>query len=94
MCHLYKFKFVQNKSAAYMHEVFRSAENMRINMRNSFLKLNHPFRKTSTGQKGLSYIGPTIWNRIPEIFKKTKNLNTFKHMMKHYYLNDVSNPNL
>ena len=88
------FKFAQNKCPAYMNEVFRPAENMRINTRNSFLKLNHPFRKTSTGQKGLSYIGPAIWNRIPEIIKKTRNLNTFKHKMKHYYLNDLSNPNL
>ena len=67
---------------------------MRINTRNGFLKLNHPFRKTSTEQKGLSYIGPAIWNKIPEIIKKTRNLNTFKHKMKHYYLNDLSNPNL
>ena len=77
-----------------MNEVFRMAENMRINMRNSFLKLNHHFRKTSTRQKSLSYIGPTIWNRIPEIIKKNRNLNTCKHKMKHYYLNDLYNPNL
>ena len=88
------FKFVQNKCPAYMNEVFRPAENIRINTRNSFLKLNQPFRKTSTRQKGLSYIGPAIWNRISEIFKKIRNLNTFKHKMKHYYLNDLSNPNL
>ena len=42
----------------------------------------------------MPYIGPAIWNRIQEILKKTKNLNTFKHKMKHYYLNDLSNPNL
>ena len=77
-----------------MNEVFRLAENMRINARNSFLTLNHLFQKTSTKQKGLSYIGPAIWNRISEIFKKIRNLNTFKHKMKHYYLNDLSNPNL
>ena len=67
---------------------------MRINTRNSFLKLNHPLQKASTGQKGLSCIGPAIWNRIPEIIKKTRNLNTFKHKTKRYYLNDLSNPNL
>ena len=88
------FKFVQNKCPAYMNEVFRSAENMRINKRNTSLNLNHPFRKTSTGQKGLSYIGPAIWNIIPEIIKKTRNLNTFQHKMKHYYLNDLSYRNL
>ena len=64
-----------------MNEVFRPTENIRINTRSSFLKLNHPFRKSSTGKKGLSYIGPTIWNRIPEILKKTKNWNTFRHKM-------------
>ena len=67
------FKFVQNKCPAYMNEVFRPAENIRINTRNNYLKLSHPFRKTSTGQNGLSYIGPAIWNRIPEILKKPKN---------------------
>ena len=61
--------------------------------RNSYFKLNHTFRKTSTGQNDLSYIGPVIWNKIPEILRKTRKLNTFKHMMKHYYLNDLSNDN-
>ena len=88
------FKFVLNKCPAYMNVVFRPAENMRIRARNSLLKQNHPFRKTSTGQKVLSHIGLPIWNRVPQIFKKTRNLNTFKHKMEHYYLNDLSNPNL
>ena len=39
------FKFVQNKCPVYMNEAFRLAENLRINTRNSFLKLNH-FEKT------------------------------------------------
>ena len=58
-------------------EVLRQAENIRITMRNSYLKLSNPFKKTSTGKNSLSYIGPAIWNRISEILKKTKNLNTF-----------------
>ena len=47
------FKFIQNKRPAYMNEVFRPAENIRIDTRNNF-------GKTSTGQNGLSYIGPAI----------------------------------
>ena len=82
-----------SKQMPSLHE-WSLAENMRIKARNSFLKLNHSFRKTSTRPKGLSYFGPAIWDRIREIIKKTRNLNTFKHMMKHYYLNDLSNPNL
>ena len=43
-----------------MNEVLRPAENIRINIRNSYLELSHPFRRTSTGQNGFSYIGPAI----------------------------------
>ena len=82
------FKFVQNKCPVYMNKVFRLAENIIINTRNSYLKLSILFRKTSTGQNGLSNIGPAVWNRIPEILKKTKNWNTFKHRMEHCNLND------
>ena len=32
------FKFVQNKCPAYMDKVFRPPENIRINMRNSYVK--------------------------------------------------------
>ena len=70
------------------------SDRLKINMRNSCLKLSHPLRKTSTRQNGLSYAGHAIWNRIPEILKKIKNLNTFKHKMKDYYPYDFSNPNL
>ena len=37
------FKFVQNKCPAYMNEVSRSDETIRISTRNSYLKLSHPF---------------------------------------------------
>ena len=77
-----------------MNKFFTTAEKMRTNTRNSFLKLKHPFRKTSIGQKGLFYIGPAIWNRFQEIFKKTRNLNAIWYNMKHYYLNNLSGPNL
>ena len=53
-----------------MNEIFRPVKNIRINTRNNYLKLNHPFRKTSTGQNGLSYIGSAIWNIIQETLKK------------------------
>ena len=56
-------------------EVFRQAENTRTTTRNSYPKLSDPLQKTSTGQNSLSYIGPAIWKKIPEILK-TKNLNT------------------
>ena len=62
-----------------MNEIFRPVENISINTRNSYL--NHPFRKTSTRQKGLPYVGPAIWNKVPEILNKTKNLNTYTNLL-------------
>ena len=94
MYHVYSIQICSKQMPSLYEWSFQTGWNMRINTRNSFLKLNHPFRKASTGQKGLSYIGPAIWNRIPEIIKKTRNLNTLKQKMKNYYPNDLSNPNL
>ena len=35
--------------------------------------------ETNMGQKAISFIGPSLWNSLPELIKKTDNLNTFKH---------------
>ena len=64
-----------------------NAPHCRVDTRNNFAKLKHPFRKTNTGQKSLSYIGPSLWNNLPETIEKTNNLNTFKHNVKSLYLN-------
>ena len=46
-------------------------------LRNSYQTLQQPFRKTNTGQNALSFIGPTLWNKVPEEIKRTTNLNVF-----------------
>ena len=55
-----------------MNEAFRSAENIRISTRNSYLKLSHHFRKTSTGQNGLSYLGPLFGKEFQKFWRKPK----------------------
>ena len=81
------FKFVNKNCPFYLNEIFEFAPHCRIDTRNSLAKLKHPFRKTNTGQKTLSCIGPSLWNNLPETIKKTNNLNTFKHNVKSLYLN-------
>ena len=66
------FKFVQNKCSAYVNEVFSSAENIRINARNSYLELSHPFWKTSTGQNGLSLLGLLFGTEFQKFWRKPK----------------------
>ena len=50
------FKFDQKKCPTYTNEVFRLAENIRINTRNSFIKLNHLFQKKPVPDKKVCLI--------------------------------------
>ena len=69
MCHVYSIQ-ICSKQMPSLYDVFRPAENMRMKTRNSFLKLNHPFQKTSTRQKGLPYIGPAIGTEFQKFLRK------------------------
>ena len=62
-------------------------------LRNSYQKLQQPFRKTNTGQNALSFIDRALWNRAPEEIKITTSLNTFKHNLKKHYLKELGKSN-
>ena len=73
----------------YLNEVFDVAIEKNFQLRASFQKLKCQFRKTNAGQLALSCISPTFWNKTPGTLKPTKNLNTFKHKLKKYFLNQL-----
>ena len=62
----------------------------RIESKSYFFKLKVLFRKTNMRQKGLSYIGPSLWNNLPGSMKKTNVLNTFEHELKKKYLGSLA----
>ena len=76
------FKYVNNACPYCMKEVFEYASQGRISSRNNYARLKVPFRKTTMGQKSLSYIGPSVWNKLPSSMKRNIALNTFKHGLK------------
>ena len=80
------FKYFTKQCPSYLNEVFELACSSNLTTRNSYLKLICPFRKSNMGQNTLSFIGPSIWNKTPEVIKKTNSVNTFKHNLKKYYL--------
>ena len=84
------FKFINGNFPHYLNEVFEFAPEGNISLRNNFLKLKRPFRNTNTGQKALSFIGPSFCNKIPETLKKTDNLNAFKHNLKKHFFNQMN----
>ena len=63
-------KFVNN-------EVYEYVPQCKIESRGNFAKLKAPFRKTNMGQKGLSYIGPHLWNNLPQSMKKNHHFEYF-----------------
>ena len=64
------FKFVIKNCPFCLNEIFEFALHCRTDRRNRFAKLKNPFRKTNRRHKSLSYIGPSLWNNLPEIIKK------------------------
>ena len=83
------FKYVNKACPYYMKEVFEYASQGRISSRNNYAKLKVPFRKTTMGQKSLSYIGPSVWNKLPSSMKRNISLNKFKHDVKKNYLREL-----
>ena len=79
------FKYFTKQCPSYLNEVFELACPNNSRTRNSYLKLICPFQNTNMGQNALSFIGPLIWNKTPEVLKKTNSINTFKHNLKKYY---------
>ena len=75
------FKYVNNACPYYMKEVFEYVSQDRISSRNNYVK-KVPFCKTTMGQKSLSYIGSSVWNKLPSSMKRNISLNMLKHDVK------------
>ena len=87
------FKYFDNQCPHYLNEVFIKAPESSSSLRNSYQKLQQPFRKTNTGQNALSFIGLALWNKSPQNIKRTTNLNTSKHNLKKHYLKELAKVN-
>ena len=53
-----------------------------------FLKKSEPSSKAS-GHKRIAYLAPSIWNELPSDMKLIPNLNTFKHKLKKWFLENL-----
>ena len=82
------FKFFSTKCPEYMSEIFFLADQNGPKTRHSYKRLKIPSRKTNAGQHSLSYIGPSLWNKLPNYLKDSTNVNNFKHEIKKYFLSD------
>ena len=55
-----------------MNDVFKPACQSTTATRTSFFKLSHRLRKNNYGQKSLSYVAPSIWNKLSDFLKQQR----------------------
>ena len=78
------YKFHANNFPDYMNEVFIHAEFNGIPICCSHQKLKLPHCKTNQGLRALSYIGPSLCNKLDKSLKPSVSLPAFKHNLKDY----------
>ena len=55
-----------------MNKIFELAFPNKSRTGNTYLKLIFPLHKTNTKQNAISFISSSIWNKTPEVLKKTQ----------------------
>ena len=81
------FKYFNLLVPTYMSDVF-IPQNTVINTRNSMYRLKIKINKSNMGQNSLSYLGPKLWNILPDEIKSSTNTNSFKHKVKIKYFSN------
>ena len=66
-----------------MKEVFQ-IDNRNYNFRHDFLITRHNVRLVYYGTETASFIGPKIWDTLPNSFKEAASLKSFKENLKRW----------
>ncbi len=82
------FNFFVGVAPTYISEMYFPLEQSHCTRR-SLNKLWIPNQRTNRGLKMLSYLGPRLWNVLPNFLKSTKNVNGFKHKLKESFFNSL-----
>ena len=83
------FKYWNRIVPGYILEMFKPSL-CRYSTR-SQMALDIPLRKTNTGQKSLSFLGPKIWSKIGPSIKNVRTSSSFMHAIKKNILLHLQN---
>ena len=78
------YKFCNNKAPAYTSDIYKRVDYSNAT-RSGKHKLKQPFKSLNVGQRGLSYLGPKLWNNISSNIKSAESTNAFKHQIKDHF---------
>ena len=74
------FKYWNGIVPEYIHEMFKPSL-CRYSKR-SQMALDTPLRKTNTGEKSLSFLGPKIWSKTDPSIKNVRTFSSFMQALK------------
>ena len=80
------FKFFSKVCPQHMSEIYKTTDQSNTVARNPSLNLFQRLKAKALSQKCLSYLGPFIWNGLPDGAKLSNNVSTFKHKVKTSFL--------
>ena len=77
------YKSLHGLAPEYMELMFtKLSENTLRSLRNTDTDLKIPRFATSYGERGFSYRGVTVWNKLSTEVKNAPSLATFKYLLK------------
>lgn len=76
------FKYFDKQCLHYLNEIFLKTIASSLSLKNSYHKLNRALCRTSIDHIALSFVGPSLGNKIPEELKRTTSLNTPKYSLE------------
>ena len=72
------FKVSKNLAPPQMHEIFKLKDQPQYNLRYNSLFSRPLVKSVYKGTESLSFLGPKIWDILPDTYKNLPNLDSFK----------------
>ena len=76
------FKVSKNLAPPQMHDIFRLKDQPQYNLRCNSLFSRPLVKSVYKGTESLSFLGPKIWDILPDAYKDLHDLNSFKVALK------------
>ena len=76
------FKVSKNLAPPQMHEIFKLKDQPRYNVKYNSLFSRPLVKSVYKGTKSLLFLGPNIWDILPDTYKDLPDLNRFKVALK------------
>ena len=77
------YKIKNGISPDFVTNLFEKNENTRDLRKNSYFK-SRKINSIFNGKQSLSFLGPKIWDQVPQNIKDSKTLLEFKNKIKHF----------